>query len=202
MAKGLVTDTYLADIANVIRTKNGTETQYKPSEMAGAIENISTKAKPDFVLFEGYAATSLNLSWLDTSNITDMTRMFSGCNNLTELNLSNFDTSNVTDMARMFDNCNNLTELNLSNFDTSNVTDMTYMFRNCEKLEQLDLSSFDFSKIVGNTRIFQNCGSANSTPTIVYVKDTISQEWILGLPSFADFRPGDWTTSNVIIKNQ
>lgn len=176
MAKGLVTDTYLADIADAIRDKNGTETQYKPSEMANAISSISTKARPDFVLFEGYAATSLNLSWLDTSNITDMTRMFSGCNNLTESNLSNFD--------------------------TSNVTDMTYMFRNCEKLEQLDLSSFDFSKIVGNTGIFQNCGSANSTPTIVYVKDTISQEWILGLPSFADFRPGDWTTSNVIIKNQ
>ena len=38
----LTDDTYYQDIANAIRNKNGTTTQYKPSEMAAAINAIST----------------------------------------------------------------------------------------------------------------------------------------------------------------
>ena len=42
MAKVLVTDTYLAEIANSIRTKKGVATTYKPSEMPEAIDSIET----------------------------------------------------------------------------------------------------------------------------------------------------------------
>ena len=35
-------DKYYTEIANAIRNKNGTTTQYKPSEMAAAINAIST----------------------------------------------------------------------------------------------------------------------------------------------------------------
>ena len=42
MAKVLVTDTNLTNIANAIREKNGLSTTYKPSEMANAISNIET----------------------------------------------------------------------------------------------------------------------------------------------------------------
>ena len=41
MAKVLVTDTHLINIANAIRDKKGTEDTYKPSEMASAIQSIS-----------------------------------------------------------------------------------------------------------------------------------------------------------------
>lgn len=41
MSKVLVSDTYLKNIANEIRTKNGTVTKYKPSEMASAIHEIT-----------------------------------------------------------------------------------------------------------------------------------------------------------------
>ena len=78
-----------------------------------------------------------------TSNVTDMSNMFSYCSSLTELDLSNFDTSNVTNMRGMFDNCGNLTSLDLSNFDTSNVTDMNSMFYYCQSLTSLDLSGFE-----------------------------------------------------------
>lgn len=43
MAKVVVTDTHLTNIANAIRNKNGTNDTYKPSEMASAIQGISTK---------------------------------------------------------------------------------------------------------------------------------------------------------------
>lgn len=46
MAKVLVTDTYLTNVANAIREKNGETTTYKPSEMATAITNIATGVTP------------------------------------------------------------------------------------------------------------------------------------------------------------
>ena len=84
---------------------------------------------------------------LDTSQVTDMFRMFQGCDNLTSLDLSTFDTSRVTEMSEMFDSCGKLSNLNLSGFNTSRVENMIGMFRGCPKLTRLDLSSFDFSNV-------------------------------------------------------
>lgn len=42
MAKVIVTDTHLTNIADAIRGKKGTNDTYKPSEMASAIESIET----------------------------------------------------------------------------------------------------------------------------------------------------------------
>lgn len=46
MAKVLVTDTHLTDIADAIRDKKSSSDTYKPSEMAGAIESIETGIEP------------------------------------------------------------------------------------------------------------------------------------------------------------
>lgn len=43
MSKVLVTESYLTDIGNAIRNKNGSYDEYKPSEMAGAINDITTQ---------------------------------------------------------------------------------------------------------------------------------------------------------------
>ena len=71
---------------------------------------------------------TIDLSSLDTSQVTSMIQAFFQCNKLEEIILTNLDTSSVTDMTRMFCLCSNLTSLDVSNFDTSNVTDMDYMF--------------------------------------------------------------------------
>lgn len=48
----------------------------------------------------------------DTTNVTDLYRMFSGCGSLTSLNLSGFDTSkNENTNLEMFDGYTNLTEI-------------------------------------------------------------------------------------------
>ncbi|MBQ2056028.1 MAG: BspA family leucine-rich repeat surface protein, partial [Bacteroidaceae bacterium] len=65
---------------------------------------------------------------LNTSNVTDMYRMFDNCTSLTNLDVSNFNTSNVTNMKAMFAFCTSLTSLDLSKFNTSNITDMSWMF--------------------------------------------------------------------------
>ena len=74
--------------------------------------------------------------------------MFCHCSKVNSLNISNFNTSQVTNMQRMFHNCELLNSLNLSNFDTSQVTNMNKMFYNCSSLKALNLSNIsDFNDL-------------------------------------------------------
>ena len=45
------------------------------------------------------------LEHLNTSQVTDMWKMFRGCTSLTSLDLSSFDTSQVTKMSSLFSGC-------------------------------------------------------------------------------------------------
>ena len=101
-------------------------------------------------------------SCINTSKVTDMWRMFYGCQALNSLNLSNFNTANVTDMMGMFNMCKALKSLNLNSFDTAKVTDMCSMFYQCEALESLDLSSFDTSNVKGMGFMFSYCRALES----------------------------------------
>ena len=75
------------------------------------------------------------IAYLNTSSVTDMDRMFQGCNYLESLDLSGFNTENVTNMGGMFEGCSSLESLDLSSFNTENVTNMTGMFGGCYSLE-------------------------------------------------------------------
>ena len=134
-------------------------------------------------LFTYSPASFLDVSELDTSNVTTMYYMFSNCKSLTTLDLSNFNTSNVTNMSCMFGYNTNLTSINgieyfdtrnvttmenmftyaklttldVSNFDTGNVTTMKNMFSNCELLTTLDVSNFNTSKVTDMSYMFYNC---------------------------------------------
>ena len=83
---------------------------------------------------------NLNVSNLDTSQVTNMSNMFYACMGLTSLDLSNFDTSKVTNMSNMFEWCSKLTSLDLSNFNTSQVTTMDGMFIGCESLRDIKIN--------------------------------------------------------------
>lgn len=97
------------------------------------------------------AVTSADLSNIDTSKITSMSNLFTGCSNLTSLNISNWNVSNVTNMTNMFSvysgmfrtqpACSSLTTLDLSNWDTSNVTSMSGMFNGMTHLQQVTFGS-------------------------------------------------------------
>ena len=113
-------------------------------------------------------AESMDLSGLDTSAVTEMSSMFSGCSSLASLDLSCFDTRSLADdkyrssMSSMFSGCASLQAVDLSSFDTSSVTDMSSVFNGCESLETLDLSSFDTSKVENMSQMFQGCSSLAS----------------------------------------
>ena len=105
---------------------------------------------------------TLNVSNLDTSQVTDMRMTFNGCSSLTSLDVSNWNTSKVTDMYAMFSHCDTLTSLDVSHFDTSQVTDMSYMFYGCSKLTSLKLSNWDTSNVTNMYGMFSNCESLTS----------------------------------------
>ena len=99
------------------------------------------------------------LEYFDTSNVTNMTRMFAFTNSLAGLDVSNFDTSNVINMAHMFSNARSLTSLDVSSFDTSNVTNMSNMFSWMTSLTSLDVSNFDTSNVIDMGSIFSGMHS-------------------------------------------
>ncbi len=98
----------------------------------------------------------------NTSNVTDMSRMFYGCSSLTSLDLSNFNTFFVRNMNVMFDSCISLTSLNLSNFNTTNVKYMSGMFCYCSSLTNLNLYNFNTSNVVSMDAMFDSCISLTS----------------------------------------
>ena len=102
---------------------------------------------------------TLDLSSFDTQNVTDMSYMFQSCSGLTALDLSPFDTQNVTDMKSMFDDCSGLTTLDLSPLDTQNVTDMSDMFYGCSGLTALDLSPLNTQNVTNMSDMFYGCSS-------------------------------------------
>ena len=111
--------------------------------------------------------SSLDLSGLDTSNMTSTSYMFYKSTSLTSIDLSGFDTSKVVNMSSMFAGCTNLKDLNLSNFDTSNVTNMAGMFGNivsggCSSLKEIDLSNFNTSNVTSMASMFFDCSSLNT----------------------------------------
>ena len=133
---------------------------------------------PDGWTQEDKTVTTIDTSNWDTSNMTTMNSMFSGCDKLSSLNVSNFNTSNVTNMGSMFSGCgyidtsttrpgehaiSGLKSINTENWDTSNVTNMSYMFYDCYALEGSGIV-LDTSKVTNMSHMFENCISMGEYP--------------------------------------
>ena len=75
------------------------------------------------------------MSYLNTSEVTNMGYMFPSCSKLTSLDLSSFNTSKVTDMRYMFYGSRNLLTIYVgSGWSTAAVTYSDDMFWNCTSL--------------------------------------------------------------------
>ena len=99
-----------------------------------------------------------NFEIIFNNNLTNLNCFFSECSTLTSLDLSNFNTSNVTDMYRMFNKCYKLQKINgLTNLITNKVTNMSAMFQYCNEIEYLDLSNFNTSKVIKMGGMFRDC---------------------------------------------
>ena len=148
-------------------------------------KNIITKVVFD-KLFKDYRPTTTaswfyscknletveGIEYLNTEEVTDMSRMFAGCNALTVLDVSKFNTAKVTNMSCMFGE-SALTTLDLTSFNTANVTDMSEMFAFCDKLTSLNLLNFNTAKVTNMTSMFWACEAL----TTIYCND----DWTKGV---------------------
>ena len=153
-----------------IGSENGSlEANTNGSGMFSYLDNVDTldltgldtsnMTSMSMMFYKSTSLKSIDVSGFDTSKVVNMNGMFWECSSLTTLDLSNFNTSNVTAMASMFDSCSSLVSINVSNFDVSSVTDMLFMFQNCKSLLNLDLSSFKESKVTTTRQMFYGCNS-------------------------------------------
>ena len=102
---------------------------------------------------------NIDLSDFNSTNVTNMSSMFRGCDGLVSVNFSNFNTENVTNMSYLFEVCDSLLNLDLSSFNTKNVIDMSHMFSECASLKSLDLSNFDTKNVIKMDFMFDCCSS-------------------------------------------
>ena len=111
--------------------------------------------------FSGFwnAASFTGLNLLDTSNVTNMSSMFSYAKVLTDLDVSKFNTSKVTDMSSMFEGCYAVTGLPVGDFNTSKITNMDRVFTECKALTSLDVSGWNTSAVTTMSGTFSYCGA-------------------------------------------
>ena len=150
-------------------------------------------------LFYGLSnVTSMDLSNLDTSSVTDMHRMFTSYYSSIIIGLEVFDTSNVTDMSDMFFNCK-LNSIDLSGWNTSNVTDMSGMFYNCSTLTSIDLSGWNTSNVTVMNNMFYECSSLTSIDLSGWNTSnvTVMNNMFHGCSSLTSLDLSSFDTSNV-----
>lgn len=94
-------------------------------DLSGLNWSEVTSTRKMFACLQGL--TTLNLGDVDTSHVTDMYGMF-GKISVPTLDVSKLNTSNVTCMDAMFYGAHTQNVIGLENFDTSKVTSMAGMF--------------------------------------------------------------------------
>ena len=148
------------------------------TEICG-LDNLNTSEVTDMSrMFAGCGALrSLDVSRFDTLNVKQMQQMFMGCAALTEIDLYFFDTAKVTNMHEMFKDCKGLTTLDLQSFNTSQVTDMGEMFRDCESLTTLVLSSFYTSRVTNMGYMFAGCKSLTTLNLAHFFTENVTTMW-------------------------
>ena len=110
----------------------GAGTEQKPIDFNDIdVSNIDSFCDKNVGLFSGTKFKHINISYWNVSNVTDMSRMFCGCESLKSVG-------------------------DISNWDVSSVTDMTYLFLNCKSFNK-DISKWNVSNVRYNLAMFYNC---------------------------------------------
>lgn len=127
MSKVLVTESYLTDIGDAIRNKNGSTTKYKPSEMAGAINAITAQ---DNTAVNSIIDRTISGNYTNNEARSVGKNAFAFCSNLKTVTMGN-----ATDIStNAFYYCPGLTSANFPNvktvyssaFNSSGLTSITF----------------------------------------------------------------------------
>ena len=132
----------------------------RPSLLFGAHLNLRVIECPEDMYanttdFSGaFNNTNIEVApYLNTSNATGMSAMFTGCRSL--LTIPAYDTSNVENMSNMLSACSSL--MTIPYINTSSCTNMNRMFYNSFKLKLVP--AFETSNVTNMAQMFQSCTS-------------------------------------------
>lgn len=117
--------------------------------------------------FDGLSNLStIDVSKLNISNISDLGYYFRGCSSLYELDslganhgVAYWNTKKVTNFSGMFTGCSSLRILRLNFWDTRNVNTMNTMFAGCTNLETLHLEGWDTQSVNLMINMFSGCSA-------------------------------------------
>ena len=133
---------------------------------SGVTEQSLSRFNPDFSYWNMEKAEDVSgmfrslpkfegkgLKFWDVSSVTDMTRMFDGCDVFNEP-IGLWDTSSVTKMFAMFLNAGGF-NADISKWNVENVEDMGEMFLNAGEFNA-DISKWNVEKVTNMEEMFEN----------------------------------------------
>jgi surface protein len=163
---------------------------------------------------------------LDLTGVTNLTRIFSACQNLVTINnvelwdtslieifdaafekcqlfddnLSDWDISSTTSLIGMFRGCgsfnNDGSSLLNTQWDVSNVTDMSYMFQNCDVFDQ-PLGSWDVSLVEYMKYMFDGSYDFNQNISSWNVQNVLEMSGMFRNAIHFEQNIGSWNIQNV-----
>lgn len=124
MSKVLVTESYLTDISNAIRSKNGSSTKYKPSEMAAAIKSLTGGSGQDNTVLNSILDRSISGNYVN-DDLTEIGRYaFAYCTNITSATF----TKAAKIRSAAFYSCNSLESISLP--EVKKIEERTFNYCN------------------------------------------------------------------------
>ena len=181
---GIVANGKKLNIEDSFTIQSGTSLQIHFNETVVSLEHFF-----DSITDENAASiSSIDFSHFDSSKLSNMNSIFSGCFDLVTVDFTNFNWTNIQDIGYMFYGCDSFKSIDLSNADISKITNMERVFQSCDSLESVifpesgpqnvenidymfyycsalksvDLSKFNLSKITDMYGMFDGCYSLES----------------------------------------
>ena len=164
------------------------------------LSNVNTSQMTSAEAMFGYCQqlTQVNLSGWDTDSLTSLLYMFSYCQSLESLDLSSWTLGKATDISGMFYSCGELKSLNLSGWKTDSVTNMFNMFGDCKKLTSLNTSGWNTANVKNMGQVFFGCESMSSLDISDWKTDSVTNFHAMfhNCKSLTSLDVSGWNTKN------
>ena len=107
-------------------------------------------------MFKSTNVKTIKMSSEKEVKINSMIGSFANCSLLEKFEISGFDTSDVTNMSRLFFNDTRLTEVDIVKMKTNKLKNIDFMFA-YTNISEIDLSNFNIELLANSTGVFKNC---------------------------------------------
>lgn len=159
MSKVLVTESYLTAIGDAIRSKNSSTTKYKPSEMADAINDITTQ---DNTVLNSILDRSISGDYVNDDLTEVGSYAFANCNNLT--------TATFTKVTKIVKNaffyCRSLESISLPEVKEIESSSFNY----CSSLESISMPKIE---VLGSDKELYGIFNSSYKMTTINIPSTI-----------------------------